>query len=308
MVRASAPGKFILFGEHAVVYGKPAVAIAVDRRIEVSIRRSQSLSIDGKRRSGARSYIKNAVDRLWDNGPLDIRTRSNLPAASGLGSSAALTVATVASLLQMQGRFSRPEIALNAFLTEYEVQNGASPTDTSTSTNGGAVMVGAEGDRVLWRIEKEDKKWAVSSLEIPSSLDFVVGVTGVRAPTSGMVARVRRFVDSSATGMQIINEIEAVALEGVKALEAGDKERLGELMDENQSHLFSLGVSHSKLEKLINAARKHSYGAKLTGAGGGGSMVALTDEPNAVMRDIELAGGRPIHVRIDREGVRIEND
>ncbi len=312
MVTASAPGKFILFGEHAVVYGKPAIAIAVDRRIEVSIRRSDRPMIDGKHHGGGRSYVNSAVKRLWNNGPLNIRTHSNLPPASGLGSSAALSVATVAALLQMRVRFSRKSVALNAFLTEYEVQGRASPTDTSTSTNGGAVMVGPEGDNVLWTIEKEANngkmnRWYVSSLELPSDLDFVVGVTGVRSSTASMVDKVKKFVDGSGAGMQIINEIEAIALEGVEALKFGDKSRLGELMNENQSHLFSLGVSHPKLEKLIDAARKHSYGAKLTGAGGGGSMVALTDEPETVMRDIELMGGRPIHVRIDREGVRIED-
>ena len=312
MVRVSAPGKFILFGEHAVVYGKPAVAIAVNRRIEVTVQRSGRWSVDGKKGRG-RSYINSAVKRLWNNGPLDIRTHSNLPPASGLGSSAALSVATVAALLEMQGGFSRKKTAINAFLTEYEVQGGASPTDTSTSANGGAVMIGPRGENHLWEIEKVDKegkmhRWSVSSLEIPSNLDFVVGVTGVHSSTKAMVEKVKKFVDGSPAGMQIIMEIEAIAREGIDALAAGNKERLGELMDENQSHLFSLGVSHPKLEKLIDAARKHSYGAKLTGAGGGGSMVALTDEPEIVMRDIEMLGGRPIHVRIDREGVRIEDE
>ena len=312
MVRASAPGKFILFGEHAVVYEKPAVAIAVNRRMEVTIRRSERWAVDGKHGRG-HSYINNALKRLWNDGPLDIRTHSNLPAASGLGSSAALSVATVAALLQMRSAFSREAVARNAFFTEYEVQKGASPTDTSASTSGGAVMVGPRGENPLWELEKEDDKgkmhsWSVSALEIPSDLDFVVGVTGAHSSTKAMVAKVRKFVESGPAGMQIMNEIEAIAMEGIEALKVGNKRKLGELMDENQSHLFSLGVSHPKLEKLIDAARKHSYGAKLTGAGGGGSMVALTDEPELVMREIELMGGRPIHVRIDRDGVRIEGD
>ncbi len=307
MVRASAPGKFILFGEHAVVYGKPAVAIAVDKRIEVSVERSEKPSIDGKR-NGGRSYINTAVKKVWSGGPLSIRTRSNLPPASGLGSSAALSVATVAALLHMRGEFSREATALNAFLTEYEVQGSASPTDTSASTLGGAVMVGPAGENPMWHIEKGGKEWTVSSLEIPDDLDFVIGVTGVRSSTGAMVRKVARFVDGNRAGMQILSEIEMLTRAGIRALASGDRERLGELMNENQSHLFSLGVSHPKLEKLIDAARKHSYGAKLTGAGGGGSMVALTDEPEKVMREVELVGGRPIHVRIDRKGVQIEEN
>jgi len=174
-------------------------------------------------------------------------------------------------------------------------------------------MVGPNGENHLWDIEKEDKDgnmhgWSVSSLEIPSDLDFVVGVAGARSSTTSMVDKVRKFINESRAGMQIMNEIEAIALEGAEALKSGNRVRLGELMNENQSHLFSLGVSHPKLEKLIDVARKHSYGAKLTGAGGGGSMVALTDEPEVVMRDIEMMGGRPYHVRIDRDGVRIEEE
>jgi mevalonate kinase len=87
------------------------------------------------------------------------------------------------------------------------------------------------------------------------------------------------------------------------ALKGGDVRRVGALMDRNQEHLAALGVSSPELDKLISAARPHALGAKLTGAGGGGCMIALTEKPDECAKAIEAAGGRPYQAKIDPAGV-----
>jgi len=214
MVRASAPGKFILFGEHAVEYGRPAVAMAVNRRITVTITPADTMRVDGRTPGKTQSYVENAVSRIWTGNPLNVKTGSRLPPASGLGSSAALTVATVAGLLQMQGNLSEEEVARQSFITEYEVQGQASPVDTSTATHGSGILVLPDpGENLLWEIEKNGKRWAVHGIKAPE-MTFVVGHTGVRSSTAEMVAKVRHFVENNRAGMDIIDEIAAIALEG----------------------------------------------------------------------------------------------
>ena len=115
--------------------------------------------------------------------------------------------------------------------------------------------------------------------------------------------------DALAAEPERMREIEAigtVARRGLAALVAGDYEAVGHAMSENHLLLRNLGVSSPELETLIQAAMPSSLGVKLTGAGGGGCMVALTRDPKQTSEAIELAGGRTLISRIGNEGVRIE--
>jgi mevalonate kinase len=103
-----------------------------------------------------------------------------------------------------------------------------------------------------------------------------------------------------------MDRIGEIVLEGAEAIQTRDKKRLGALMRENHELLNSLGVGHESLEKLVSACQETAYGAKLTGAGGGGSMIALTDDPKATSEAIRVAGGEPITVRVGVQGVRVE--
>ena len=99
-----------------------------------------------------------------------------------------------------------------------------------------------------------------------------------------------------------------IALIGMNAMRRNDKEDLGDAMTKNHKLLSILGVSCNELNKLVNATLPYSYGSKLTGSGGGGSMIALTDEPEKVCEAITLRGGTPIVVHTDTEGVRLEEN
>lgn len=304
--RASAPGKIILFGEHAVVYGEPAIAVALNLRTEVSIREGG----DVHRVNGSplnphhHAYIKDAVDRLWKDGPLDIRTDSRIPSASGLGSSAALAVATVGALLELQGRFSPELVAREAYLAEVSAQRGrGSPTDTSTSTHGGAVLVASDKHaNLLWDIQRGERRWCLHHLDIPP-LTLVVGNTGMRGRTADEVAKVARFVKKGGFAKEVIRDLGNITREAIELLRDREKMALGVKMDEAHDLLTILGVSTPKLDALCHAAREHAYGAKLTGSGGGGSMIALTDRPEKCAAAIAKRGGYPTIVSLGGPGV-----
>lgn len=306
MTVAISPGKIILLGEHGVIYGKPCLSVAISMKVAVSIEESRFYSVNDQLLDEKKhSYIKKAIELLWDGKPLSITTFSQIPSASGLGSSAAVTVATVASILALKGKFSLEDVAKKSFEVEYEVQKGGSPNDTSACSYGNAILVWEkEKEGYIWKITK-DKTWYVYPVKAPD-LRIVVGHTGIKSRTPLQIKKVRKFVEHSSFGKELINEMENLVLEGVKALEKQDFIQLGEIMNENQKILHTMGASTKEIEKLINAALKSgAYGAKLTGAGGGGSIIALTDNPEATAEAIEKKKGKAYIVSIAKEGVKV---
>ncbi len=313
MVTCSAPGKVILFGEHAVVYGKTAVAVAIDRRLYCSVERSD----DGQTRVNGHpisetyhGYTVEAIRKVDIREPLNITTSSDIYSGAGLGSSAAVTIATLGALHRLKGEAPEEEdVARQGFHIECKVQGSASPIDTSTCTHGGAILVSSKKLRnFLWKMERGGTSWNVHEGSVPGDMTLVVGYTGVHAPTSPLVTRVRNFCARNTFARDMVNEIGEVVDEGCSALERGDLERVGELMNRNHKLLKILGVSHPKLDSLVKASGKYSYGAKLTGAGGGGSMIALTDRPEKVAKIISLRGGVPFVSGLTHKGLSLEKD
>jgi len=307
--KSSAPGKVILFGEHAVVYGEPALSLAVDRRIKCKVSASSSETyvngypINRKHHS----YILECVKKLDTDKKFEIETNSDLPSGAGMGSSAAVTVSTIGCLREFLSKEVKEErIVKDAFEVEFKVQGNASPIDTSTSTHGNAIMISKEkAENFLWKIEKDKNIWNIHHQDIPD-IDLVVGDTGVHSRTGPLVEKVRRFYENSNFAKEIIEDIGKIVKEATYLLKNEDLEGLGELMNKNHRLLSILGVTHPKLEKLIRGARKYSYGAKLTGAGGGGSMIALTDEPEKVAEEIEKKGGTPYIIKSTKQGLITE--
>ncbi|MCL2147967.1 MAG: mevalonate kinase [Methanomassiliicoccaceae archaeon] len=303
---ASAPGKFVILGEHAVVYGKPAVAVAINRRFYIRARRNDDFRINGEstdlRFNPHIRYIAGRNDMI----PVSVHMDSKIPTGSGLGSSAALSVAFSAAMRVLCGRsMGREEIAKEAFEAECYCQGRGSPMDTSASANGGGVALNAPdaGGSHLWDIDRDGVSWSVSGIDVPP-MTFVIGCTGIKAATGPLVERVRKYKDGNRFASDIVEEIGQVTLEGIDALRAGDAECLGRLMTKDHKLLSILGVSSNELNKMVNASLPHAYGAKLTGAGGGGCMVALTDQPDIVCEAISSRGGFPFVVKTGVEGVK----
>ena len=285
--RASAPGKFVILGEHAVVYGKPAIVVAVDLRMEIAVRGSRFNTINGERIDFRRQPHLRYLTRNATGG-LEFETSSQIPVGSGLGSSAALSAALALALSERDGRrMSEEELVEEAYEAELFAQGIGSPMDASACVHGGGIAVNlpeSEG-RHLWTITRGDRSWSVSDVDVPD-MTFVIGNTGIKAPTGPLVSKVKRFRDRSGFAADIIDDIEQATLQGSQAISRGDVEELGRLMTDDHKLLSILGVSSRELNKLVNASLPYSYGAKLTGAGGGGCMIALTDRPEKVCEAI----------------------
>ena len=307
-VITSAPGKMIVLGEHSVVYGKPAVALAIDRRFYCRVQKSQDFIVNGHRAiAGSHPHIRSIIH---DNkaGNISVNAVTDIPASSGLGSSAALSSSISLAIRKLFNKeIDEEKIARDAFNAEWFAQGRASPIDTSTCTHGKGIAINnPEGmGRPLWEINKGVNTWRVTDIDVPK-MTFVVGYTGIHAPTGPIVEKVRKFKERNGFASDIIDEIGLITLLGMNAIRRGDKEDLGDIMTRNHKLLSILGVSCNELNKLVNAVLPHSFGAKLTGSGGGGSMIALTDEPDAVCEAIRLHGGIPMVVHTETEGVRVE--
>ncbi len=354
MVQASAPGKCILFGEHAVVYGQPAVAVAIDQRMSVSLELNDDWRIDGMSfHPQKHPHVEALRQRLWDQGPpLTIKILGDIPPASGLGSSAALSVAASAALRCARGRqikdddwaegwtAARPngvydgpwdvtkgdsvdygaksvdedECAILTHAVEAYAQGGrASPMDSSTCAHGGCIVLSDKVEEDLnWLYSRKlnDVSWEVHSVDLGDIDDvwLVIGSTGVHAPTSEQVAKVAALLEKQPEKMREIETIGIVARRGIAALMKGDMESVGRAMSENHLLLRSIGVSCPELESLITAAAPTSLGVKLTGAGGGGCMIALTRNPKLTSEAIELAGGRTLISKLGAAGMRVDKD
>ncbi len=303
---ASAPSKFVILGEHAVVYGQPALTLAIDLRFKVRMVYANTFRVNGQP-SSARNTSPHMryLYELHGSRPVSAFVSSDIPSGSGLGSSAALSVAFTAALRALEGRpLDRGAIAAEAYEAEYFAQGHGSPMDTSTSAAGGGVTLNMphRDEDLLWTISKEDRTWDIARFDTPP-MTFVIGNTGIRAATGALVDKVRRYRENNQFAAGIIEEIGDLTRDGLKAIKAGDLDELGALMTYDHKLLSILGVSCPELNDLVDAALPFSYGAKLTGSGGGGCMVALTDRPEKVAQAITEHGGTPYIVRTGVPGV-----
>ena len=204
-------------------------------------------------------------------------------------------MATLGAIAGLKGKLSPEDVAKQAFNVESVVQGRASPIDTSVSVHGRGIFITSErGDDLLWKIERDVRRWYIHDCAVPE-MTLVVGFTGHKAPTGPLVAKVKRYVDHTRFARDIIDEIGDLTLEGMDRLKDRDLEGLGRLMTRDHNLLAILGVSTPELQKLVDASLPFSYGAKLTGAGGGGSMIALTDRPEQVAQAIKSRGGISVY-------------
>lgn len=280
MKTVSAPGKLMLFGEHAVVYGYPCIVTAISERLYLS---------QGNP-TGDTRFIDAAV-RAWGRGQ-KFSAKSSFSGKYGFGSSSAVTVATLKFL---KPDASNKEIFDAAYKVVLDIQGAGSGFDVAAAVFGG----------ILYYIKGK----TIEPLAI-KDMPLVVGYTGVKADTKTLIADIAaKRAQEPEKVERIFQAITKIVEEAkIKMLE-GDWERVGKLMDFNQEYLRDLGVSSEKLETLISTAKgAGAWGAKLSGAGGGDCMIALVspDKRKAVEDAIAKAGGEVAHVLPNAEGVRLE--
>lgn len=306
-VTARAPGKCILFGEHAVVHGRPELVLAIDLYTTVSAQRAGNWSLN--HRTGpvrANPYLARAIaDWGPPGGPLALTTVSRLPRASGLGSSAAFVAGLVAVEAAGTGGCGRAELARRSYLVERGAQGVGSPGDTAAATGGGVLAVNGGRGPLRWEISDGTRRWAVRSVPDPG-WTWVVGFSGIPHDTARTVRAVGDRL-ARPDGPALLDRFARVAAEGIDAVVAEDRERVGSLLDENHRLLVEIGVSHPRLEELLGAVRPACTGAKITGAGAGGSIVALPRPGRELeaIRRLARAGGVAFGVRVAPTGVTL---
>ena len=309
MITASAPGKLILFGEHAVVYGEAAIATAVDKRARVTaceldekkiVVNSKNFgtpieaSITGETDNPTVRAVQAALEYAGQSVGIGIEIDSKLPIAAGMGSSAAISSATAAAVINLlTGTVPSLEISNVAYEGEKIAHGKPSGIDSSVATFGGTIFF---------------QRGKITNLET-GRLTLVVGDTGIQRNTKEQVDKVKSTIEDPRVAHSMFSIGSLVKRANTQMLGECSHVKLGMLMDQNHDFLRKLGVSSVKLEELINAAKKAgAYGAKLTGAGGGGCVIALTDSPQEVIEALKAAGAkRAFTTRTDQEGVRIES-
>lgn len=279
-MKASAPGKVLLLGEHAVVYGQPALAAALGRHVFVEVEEdaggpavellaprnegAQAVAIDTPpelvRAAAAMASVAGAPARFR------ARVRSELPLGAGLGSSAALGVALARAFSQIAGRDCPPERAELLALELERVFHGApSGVDPAVCARGGVILF-RRGEPP--RIERVSAR---------SPLHLVVALTGVvRGTRSTVLPLSARRAERPDLYDPMLTFLGELALGGAAALERADLQDLGLRFDAAHGVLAAVGVSCPELDCAVAMLRKAgALGAKLTGAGGGGAAIAL---------------------------------
>jgi mevalonate kinase len=316
----SAPAKIILFGEHFVVYNKPAILASVTKRIKVGAHLNNSKTINIKSDLGIEaSYkesdfniIKGANDSqtilypLYESARsvlserhqilgLDILVNSEFPYGLGLGSSAASCVATVAAVDSLFHKPDKQYVCDKAIKSERLIHNNSSGADCYISTFGGLIYY--------------IKNTGFNKIYCKKDLSLLIGNTGIRHSTGALVSSVKKFKDeNSSLFNNLSRRAENICRDAFTAITKGDERKLGELMRENHTLLQQIGVSHDKIDYLVNVCVENgALGAKLTGAGGGGIMIALVpqEEKLKLISIIEKNGCECMAVEIDFNGLML---
>lgn len=300
MTSASAPGKIILFGEHAVVYGRPALAIPVTQvHVDVDIEEADANSA-GIWISAPAVNLQAEFNSLPSDHPiasvihnlfflarvspfpdLKISISSSIPVASGLGSGAAVTVALTRAL-STQINYSMTDEQVNAFAYEIEKLYHGTPSGIDNT-----VVTYAKPVYFV-------KGQPIETFKVGQPFTIVIGDTGIPAPTRESVNDVKkRWEADQAKWENVFDEIGDIAFCARYVIQEGWIKMLGALMDENHAFLQEMTVSSPELDNLVSAARKAgALGAKLSGGGRGGNMIALAEkEAGPVITEALMSAG-----------------
>ena len=282
--KASAPGKVILFGEHFVVYGVKAILCSINKRVTVTAEKISEKKIfinseignlilePNKSISEINSplkpfyYLANKVIKNQDTG-IQIKIDSEIPLGVGLGSSSACCVAGAAAIFKLFGDISKEEILELAIEAERTIFENTSGADCTVCVYGG--------------IMEYDKKQGFKKIEDEPNFQLVIANSNIEHSTESMVSEVKAFTIKNKEEFSKLLDQELELVEDVlKLLKGNNTIELGEKINQNQKYLETIGISNNQLREMIEIGQKMSFGAKITGSGGGGCIFAITDESN----------------------------
>ena len=282
--KASAPGKVILFGEHFVVYGVKAILCSINKRVTVTAEKTSERKISINSEIGSLIlepnkliskinsplkpfyYLANKAIKNQDAG-IEIKIKSEIPLGAGLGSSSACCVAGAAAIFKLFGDVSKEKILELAIEAERTIFENTSGADCTVCTYGGIIEYG--------------KKQGFKKIEDEPNFQLVIANSNIEHSTESMVSGVKTFVIKNKEKFsKLLNQESKLVEDVLKLLKENNPEELGEKINQNQKYLETIGISNNQLKKMIEIGQKTSFGAKITGSGGGGCIFALTNESN----------------------------
>lgn len=287
IVKTSASGKIILFGEHAVVYNRPALAVPVNQvQVDVEILDSDSagvwihapiINLHAELSALPSDHPIGSVIlqvfqslKLSSAPNIQINIYSTIPVASGLGSGAAVSVALIRALSTYLNH-PLPNEKINQMVFESEKLHHGTPSGIDNTV--------ITFNKPVYFIK--DKP--IETFTVAKPFTIIIADTGIPAPTKESVGDVRKLWQKDKNKYEsIFDEIGQISLISRRAIESGRPELLGELMNQNHELLQQLTVSSPELDKLVLSARSAgALGAKLSGGGRGGNMIALVNQAEA---------------------------
>ena len=281
---ASAPGKVILFGEHFVVYGVKAILCSINKRVTVTAEKTSERKISINSKIGKLElepdkpiseinsplkpfyYLANKSIENKDSG-IRIQIDSEIPLGAGLGSSSACCVAGAAAIFKLFGNISKEEVLKLAIEAERTIFENTSGADCTVCTYGG--------------IMEYDKNKGFKKIEHEPNFQLVIINSNMEHSTQSMVSKVKEFENKNTEEFSRLSDLESKLVEDVLKLVKENKiQEIGQKMNQNQEYLENIGISNKELTKMIKIGQESSFGAKITGSGGGGCIFALTNESN----------------------------
>jgi mevalonate kinase len=321
-ISASAPAKIILFGEHFVVYNQPIILASINKRMRIECK------IDGEKNNtlkietnhfGKKTYplsilennnqnivndffypiiyiIRKVLPQYAETYGITIKIYSEIPPGVGLGSSAALSVAGVAAILGLYRRVKKKDEILDiAIETERIIHKNSSGADCAVSTYGGLLYY--------------QRNTNTRSLNLSKELSFIIINTGLKHSTGQLVSRVNSFRENNLCEFHnLSNNVSRICERAIKALEEGNFLNIGKLMNENQIILERIGVSTTEINNIIKLSLQYgAIGSKLTGAGGGGCVLALINhkDQDYFLRSLKKKGYECFPVLIENQGLKV---
>ena len=310
---AKAPGKIILFGEHFVVYQNRAILGAINKYATVtsektntdnilissslgqsSIQKDEDVSNVEKKFRPFFYIAKQVIEKNNFDKGITIKIESDIPIGAGLGSSSACCVAAAASILNLFNNTDEKEVLELAINAEKTIFPNTSGADCTVSVSGGII--------------EYQKEKGFSKIETENEFNFIIIDSEQVHSTDKVVERVRKFKENNSDVFtELCSEEERLIAKALDSMKKNDLETIGKCMAQNQMFLEQIGVSNDELLSITKEIEKITFGAKITGAGDGGCIIALTQKDDDLSEYVNTTKYQTYQVTIQKTGMQVFN-
>ena len=310
---AKAPGKIILFGEHFVVYENTAILGAINKYATVtsektntdnilvssslgqsSIQKDEDVSNVEKKFRPFFYIAKQVIEKNNFDKGITIKIESDIPIGAGLGSSSACCVAAAASVLNLFNITDENEVLELAIQAERTIFPNTSGADCTVSVSGGII--------------EYQKEKGFSKIETENEFNFIIIDSEQVHSTDKVVERVRKFKENNSDVFtELCSEEERLIAKALDSMKKNDLETIGKCMAQNQMFLEQIGVSNDELLSITKEIEKITFGAKITGAGDGGCIIALTQKDDDLSEYVNTTKYQTYQVTIQKTGMQVFN-